>query len=45
MSKRCATDIGKVFHKLKEILEGIRRGKDIYGQGKERSGRRMVVLD
>lgn len=23
------------FHKLEEILESIRRGKDIYGQGKE----------
>ena len=38
-------DTETVFHKLEEILEGIRRGKDIYGRGKERSGRRMVVLD
>jgi len=33
------------FHKLEEILESIRRGRDIYGEGKERSGRRMVILD
>lgn len=33
------------FHKLEEILESIRQGGDIYGQGKEKSGRRMVILD
>ena len=33
------------FQKLEEILEGIRRGKDIYGQGKARQDNRMIVLD
>ena len=33
------------FHKLEEILEGIRRGTDIYGQGKARQDSRMIILD
>lgn len=34
-----------VFQRLEEILEGIRRGTDIYGQGKARQDNRMIILD
>ena len=34
-----------VFQKLEEILEGIRRGTDIHGQGKARQDNRMIIMD
>lgn len=33
------------FQKLEEILEGIRQGTDLYGQGKTRQDSRMIILD
>lgn len=33
------------FRRLEEILEGIRRGTDIYEQGKARQDSRMIILD
>lgn len=33
------------YLKLKEILDGIREGTDIYGQGKKGQDSRMIILD
>ncbi len=33
------------FWKLEEILERIRRGTDIYGQGKKKQDSKMIILD
>lgn len=38
-------DTETAFHKLEEILEGIRRGMDIHGQGKSKKDDRMIILD
>lgn len=35
----------EAFGKLEEILDGIRRGTDLYGQGRLRRDSRMIVLD
>lgn len=35
----------EAFARLEEILDGIRRGTNIYGQGRLRQDRRMIILD
>lgn len=44
-SRENGFDAEETFAKLEEILDGIRRGKDIYGQGRIRQDNRMIILD